>query len=273
MKRLMADYRGIKMFIFDDDVFTLDREYVLGFCREYRGAGIGVPFVVNAHVKCFDGEIAAALAAAGCKIVKFGLESGSPRVRREVLHRHMSNDEITRAFETCRRHNLHSSAFLMLGLPTETLAEMFETVRLLALSLPGRFRWSVFFPFPGTQAHDIATKAGLVDEAKMARASDFFSESCLDFGQAHNLALEKLNAAFPWYVNAASTLPCAEAYRRLTARLDAMTREEWERRKQRIPAMDAEVSARTLQRNVRHYAMKYNRFMGVDSEYFTREDT
>ncbi len=268
---LLENYERIKMFIFDDDVFTLNRQYVLDFCEQYRKAGIEVPFVVNAHVRRFDEEIAEALSGAGCRIVKFGLESGSPRVRREVLHRYMSNEAIAAAFETCRRHDLHSSAFLMIGLPTETRDELLETVQLLATSMPGRFRWSVFFPFPGTQAYDIAKKSGAIDEEKMAGLDNFFSESCLDFGEEHNLALRKLNAAFPWYVNAASSLPCAPAYRELTSELDALRADQWERRKASISKMDWSMSEKLLSGGMRHYAVRYNRFMGVDSDHFTRE--
>ena len=57
-----------------------------------------MPFVVNGHIKNFDQEKAAALKESGCSIVKFGVESGSERVRHEILNRRMSNEEITRSF-------------------------------------------------------------------------------------------------------------------------------------------------------------------------------
>jgi anaerobic magnesium-protoporphyrin IX monomethyl ester cyclase len=269
---LLENYERIRMFIFDDDVFTMNRKYVLDFCEEYRRAGIEIPFVVNAHVKLFDDETAQALADAGCRIVKFGLESGSPRVRREVLRRYMSNEQIGEAFDICRRHGIHSSAFLMIGLPTETREEMFETVGLLARTLPGRFRWSVFYPFPGTKAHDIARNAGLIDEKKMAGLHNFFAESCLNFGREHNLALDKLNTAFPWYVNAASSFPSAKVYKKLTDRIDKLSTRQWEEEKEKISVYESEFSAEASRRGMRHYAVKYNRFMGVDSDYFTRED-
>jgi len=272
MKFLVDNYERIKMFIFDDDVFTLDKNYTLDFCEKYRLAGIGVPFVVNAHVKLFDDEIAAALAGAGCRIVKVGLESGSPRVRREVLHRYMSNDSIAQVFETCRRHGIHSSAFLMLGLPTETIDELLETVNLLGTSLPGRFRWSVFYPFPGTKAYDIAKKSGALNKKKMSELHNFFTDTCLDFSIKQNLLIDKLNAALPWYVNAASSLPGADIYKKITGRLNKLSKPEWEDEKKKIPSFDKEFSKEALRRGLRHYAIKYNRFMGVDSDYFTRED-
>ncbi len=273
IKFLLENYKGIRMFIFDDDIFTLNRDFLLAFCTQYHQEEINIPFVVNAHVRLFDEACAQALAQAGCRIVKFGLESGSPRVRREVMHRYMSNEQIAQAFQLCARHGLHSSAFIMIGLPTETKSEMFETVGLLAKTLPGRFRWSVFFPFPGTVAHRKAVESGELDKGKMATLHNFFTESCLDFGGEHNLALDKLNGAFPWYVNAASALPCAPGYQALTEEIDALSREDWEKHKEEIEEQDKRISAEMLSKGLRHYAIKYNRFMGVDSDYFTREES
>ena len=61
---LLKHYRNIRMFIFDDDLFTFDQDYVREFCQAYRKVS-DVPFVVNAHVGFFDDECASALAQAG----------------------------------------------------------------------------------------------------------------------------------------------------------------------------------------------------------------
>jgi radical SAM superfamily enzyme YgiQ (UPF0313 family) len=42
--------------------------------------------------RIFDSETAKKQKEAGCRIVKFGLESGSDRIRRTVLQRFMSNN-------------------------------------------------------------------------------------------------------------------------------------------------------------------------------------
>ena len=53
-------------------------------------------------------------------IIKFGLESGSERIRRDILKRPMTNEDIIGAFESAHKYNLHTSAFVMFGLPYET---------------------------------------------------------------------------------------------------------------------------------------------------------
>ena len=266
IKYLLATYKNITMFIFDDDLFTFDRAYLKEFCAEYKKAS-AIPLTVNAHVQVFDEAMAESLKAAGCSIVKFGIESGSERVRREVMNRHMKNDAIKRALAIAEEAGLHSSTFVMIGLPTETQEEVLETIQLLADSRPGRFRWSVFFPFPNTVAYDISLKSGCIDFDKMNILSNFTDESCLDFGPEQNLWLEKVMRAFPWYVNARSGLPGAGRYAELVAELESMPAEVWMKEKDTIRSRDEEESRRQQAAGNLHYAIRFNRFMGVRSDW------
>ena len=268
---LLSNYSNLRMLIFDDDIFTLRRDFLRSFLTRYRRMGSPLPFVCNAHVAVFDGELAGMLAAANCRIVKFGLESGSARIRREVLRRYMSNSKIRSAFQQAEKAGLHTSAFVMLGLPLETEDDLMATVRLLAEIVPGRFRWSVFYPFPGTDAHRLAREAGLINHQKMATLKNFFTESPLDFGPRQNLLIDKLNTCYPWFVNAESSLPCAPFYRRLVQDILSLSEDEWRQRKERIEQEDAEISSDMVRRGLMHYAIKYNRFMGVRSDYFLSE--
>jgi len=271
LRYLLTTYKNIKTFIFDDDIFTLDKTYLVEFCREYRQK-VNIPFVVNGHIKNFDQERASALKESGCSIVKFGVESGSERVRREILSRQMSNEEIVRSFEIAHLAGLHTSAFVMFGFPHETREDMLMTIRLLARIKPGRFRWSIFFPYVHTDAYTLAKKEGLIDGNKMRSLDNFFEESCLDFGPALNLWIIKLQKVFPWYVNRYADLPCSGQYIELIKEVEALSQEEWSAVKDRLGETDREVSRRLVQAGQLHYAIKYNAFMGVRSDYFMEEE-
>ena len=165
---LLRNYRNISMFILDDDLFTFYREYVKQFCAAYKKV-TSLPFVVNAHVGFFDEKRARYLADANCSIVKFGVESGSERIRHRILQRRMKNEEIIKAVKTAQQYGLHTSIFLMIGLPGETRADVMATIQLMADAIPGRYRWSFFFPFPGTKAYEISEQGDYIDFEKMAQ--------------------------------------------------------------------------------------------------------
>ena len=271
MVRLNERYHGIRMFIFDDDLFTADNDYVREFCGLYRRK-LDVPFVCNAHVRAFDEETARLLKSAGCRIVKFGLESGSERVRCEVMRRPMTDDDIRLAFAAAQTPDLHTSAFVMFGLPTETREEMMETIRLLADIRPGRFRWAIFFPFPGTDACDMALERGLIDRETMQSLSNFTSGSCLDFGEELNRFVDRLQRTCCWQVNAASGNGAASIYRGLVQMTEALSDEEWETFASTLYDHDRRISERLVEAGEEHYAIRYEKFMGVASSYFTRPD-
>jgi radical SAM superfamily enzyme YgiQ (UPF0313 family) len=220
----------------------------------------------------FDADRAEYLAAANCKIVKFGVESGSPRIRKQIMNRHMSNTAIIEAIQTAKDAGLHASVFLMIGLPGETEEDISATIKLMAESLPGRFRWSFFFPFPGTKAYEISQKDNVIDHVKMAQMDNFTDASCLDFGDKQNLFLKKVGRALPWFVNAYSRLPVAEVYREKVEEIMGMDAATWARKTDQIIAEDSALSEHFVRQGLSHYAIKYNRFMGVISDYFATEE-
>jgi anaerobic magnesium-protoporphyrin IX monomethyl ester cyclase len=267
---LLGQYQNISMFILDDDLFTFYRPYVEQFCRAYQKIS-SLPFVVNAHVGFFNRARASCLADAGCKIVKFGVESGSERIRRRILQRRMTNEKIIKAIESAHHYGLHTSVFLMIGLPDESHDDVMATIRLMAQAKPGRFRWSFFFPYPGTKAYELSVEGNYIDFNKMASMENFTDASCLRFGRQQDLLLKKVGRAMPWFVNAYSDLPVADFYRRKIEEILRLDENAWQRRAPHIEQEDREISAGFIQQGLSHYAIKYNRFMGVISDYFLNE--
>jgi len=267
---LLKRYQNITMFIFDDDLFTFSREYIKDFCTAYKKV-CSLPFVVNAHVGFFDEERARYLVEAGCKIVKFGVESGNEKIRATVLQRHMKNEKITNAIQTANNLGLHTSVFLMIGLPDEGYEEVMDTIRLMAKAKPGRYRWSFFFPFPGTEAYKISARGNYINYEKMSHMENFTAGSCLDFGAEHNLFLEKVGKVMPWFVNAYSDLPVAASYAKKVAEILSLDARAWQERKETLLQEDETMSAGFVKQGLSHYAIKYNPFMGVISDYFTNE--
>jgi hypothetical protein len=76
----------------------------------------------------------------------------------------------------------------------------------------------------------------------------------------------------PWFVNAYSDLAVAEFYRKKIEEILALDGEAWEKRSLHIEEEDSKISDNFVRQGLSHYAIKYNRFMGVISDFFTAED-
>lgn len=267
---LQNNYKNISMYIFDDDLFTYDKDYVEEFCSAYKKVS-DLPFVVNAHVGFFDDSRAHHLADAGCRIVKFGVESGSSKIRSAVMNRHMSNEKMIEAINHVHRYHMHSSVFIIIGLPHENRDDVMETVTFLGKSKPGRFRWTFFFPFPGTESYQMSIDGGYVNKEKLGALMNFTDESALDFGEEQNLFLEKVGRIMPWFVNAYADFEASPLYLSRVNEILKMDRREWENISTTLLDEDKRISAQLQKENKTHYAVKYNRFMGVISDYFMNE--
>lgn len=252
----------VRMFIFDDDLFTYDGDYVKAFCDRYRRIA-SVPLTVNAHVRRFTPDVGAALAAAGCRIVKFGIESGSPRIRSEVLNRHMSDAQIVASFEAAHGNGLATSAFVMTGLPRETPEDLGRTFDVCARARPGRLRWSTFYPFPGTRAHEMARADGSILGERLAALDGFFEESCLDLGAEMNRLVHRTRWLFPWFVNARLPDPVGSLYAARVEEWMALDDGAFAGKARSFREEDARAAAVAAARGGEPYRILYNDFMAV----------
>jgi radical SAM superfamily enzyme YgiQ (UPF0313 family) len=115
--------------IFLDDTFTINHRWVREFCKVY-GREFAVPFSLNARVETVTESMLNELAAAGCKHIIYGVESGSERVRREIMKRHAGNERFREVFRWTREAGIMVTANYIIGTPGESRAEMEETIDL-----------------------------------------------------------------------------------------------------------------------------------------------
>ncbi|MFA5864802.1 MAG: radical SAM protein [Phycisphaerae bacterium] len=272
IQQLKTDHPSIEMIIFDDDLFTLDAGWVTHFAQAYNDAHLTIPFVVNAHVQSFNEQCAQALSTTPCRIVKFGVESGSDALRRNFLKRYMTNDQIAAALDLCRKYNLHSSVFLMVGMPGETVEQMFETIDLTVRTRPGRMRWSLFYPFPGTLSYKLAEEGNFIDHDRLEKLDNYFVTTALKFDPETELFLSKLQRLFHWYVNARIDWPAANIYQSELKKLESLDLDQWTKIRDQMLEIDRKISDNLLREGLEHYSLRYTEVMAVSSEYLLNED-
>lgn len=108
------------------------------------------------------------LARANFKFINVGLESGSERLRNEVLRRpRYTNKNLIEFCDTARKYSIEVVFYILLGLPGETVADYKETVKCARKAQPKDCYVSVFFPYPGTDLYDIALKLGVLKEEEI----------------------------------------------------------------------------------------------------------
>jgi radical SAM superfamily enzyme YgiQ (UPF0313 family) len=149
--------------IFLDDTFTLNRGWVEQFCREYSRE-IGVGFSINARADTVTPDMITMLAHTGCKHIIYGVESGSQRIREEILKRPGDNMQVVDVFKWTKGAGILATANYMLGIPGETHDDIEETLALHEELAPDDFGYFVFYPYPGTSLFEICRERGYLPE-------------------------------------------------------------------------------------------------------------
>jgi anaerobic magnesium-protoporphyrin IX monomethyl ester cyclase len=143
----LRDAGKLAYVIFLDDTFTIHHPWVREFCRAY-GAEVHAPFSLHE------------LAAAGCSQITYGVESGSERVRREIMRRPVTNQRFREVFRWTREAGIAVIANYMLGVPGETRDDLAQTLALAEELVVLDFGYFVFYPYPGTHLFQVCRDRG-----------------------------------------------------------------------------------------------------------------
>lgn len=163
---------GIRSFLFRSDTFTIDRQWVIELCRSISKSGLVIRWGANSRVDTFDEEKAEAMARAGCYIISFGVESGSPEML-EKMKKNTSLEDVSNAVYLCRKYGILSMLYFIIGLPWETRDTIRETVN-FAKRIPADFyEIHSAYPFPGTPLYELGLKEGLFSESDLEKGNYF----------------------------------------------------------------------------------------------------
>jgi len=223
---LLTDFDNINMINFDDDIFILDKEWVTEFCKKYREA-FKTPFACNLRATHVDKDVAKQLFDAGCREVKIGLECGNKEIRKEMLRRDMSDDQIIQAFKIAEEAGLRTWSFNMIGIPTETWGNLMETVRLNAKVRPYILRCSIFYPYKGTALYHYCEENKLLDANREEAYSSHMEGSVLKLKDLSEGRIIKAKKMFKWLVDSESDIEVADFYKALVKYFDQLPDEYW----------------------------------------------
>jgi len=256
LKWILEKYDCVSAFSFNDDTFTMDQEYMKKFLVRYKKE-IGMPFVCNTTVLDVDREMLEVMKDANCDLVRFGVETATGRIKKNVLKRDFSNKKTEEVFKICREIGLRSFAFNLLANPTETRDEMLETLRLNSMLLPDGLKVSLGYPFPGTEYHDLAKELALIDESK--HLHNFIHDTKLKFSEDDRLWIDKVRCVFWWWMNVYLENESSSLYAELVKLVESIPADEWlnPETERRMWDLDDALSTVLKQRGITHYCIPF----------------
>jgi len=144
-----------------DFLFGMDKEILKELLTLYK-TRIDLPFLIQTGGETLNEENIRLLKEAGCVNASVGVESGSDRVRKQIINKYVSKERLIEAFGIARKYKFRVTANYMLGLPDETEEDIQQTIEFNRQLNPPAIAAFFFTPFVGTELYEISLKKGYI---------------------------------------------------------------------------------------------------------------
>ena len=131
------------------DLFTLNRDHVMGICRGIQERNLNLRWTCNSRVDFVDPELLQQMHDAGCWMISWGIESGAPRMLRR-MNKGITPEQVEQALHWSKQTGIMNWGYFIIGMPGETEASIRTTID-FAKRLPlDLVLFHIAAPHPGT---------------------------------------------------------------------------------------------------------------------------
>jgi anaerobic magnesium-protoporphyrin IX monomethyl ester cyclase len=124
--RLLHENYGVKTVLFQDEFFYSSDERILAFCDRLKASGLPVQWKCYGRANLVSEHVMKRMAEAGCIQLRFGVESGSNRVLKQVVKGFQFQDALQAVAQALSIFDSVETFFIW-GFPFETMEDFYET--------------------------------------------------------------------------------------------------------------------------------------------------
>ena len=158
IKELKEKY-GIRYLLFDDDNLLVNKKHLFALLDEMEKEKLYIPFTCQSRVDTIDSERLSRLKKAGCKMILFGVESGSQKIL-NAMKKYITPEKIYQAITATNKVGIKTMGFFIIGYPGETEETLKETVILIKKCRFTDVGVFLFTPLPGSEIYNNINKYG-----------------------------------------------------------------------------------------------------------------
>ncbi|RKT09850.1 radical SAM superfamily enzyme YgiQ (UPF0313 family) [Streptomyces sp. 1114.5] len=118
--RHLRDTWGLTRFDLVHDMLTVDQRWVRAFCAALVDGGYGFEWACSARTDRVDDDLLATMAAAGCRGMFFGVETGSQRMQ-PLVRKRLRIDHVLPVIRSGTERGITCTGSMIVGFPEETV--------------------------------------------------------------------------------------------------------------------------------------------------------
>ena len=157
------DRFGIREFYFFDDLFNITKNRLVAVIEAILKLPFRIKWSFRGRIDQLDESLIIKCRNAGCNRIHFGVEAGTDRIQ-ALYRKGLDLKEVQRIFYICRRAGIETVANFIIGAPTETKEEIFETFRFADKLDPTFVEFHVLVPYPYTQIYQEMLSTGIIEK-------------------------------------------------------------------------------------------------------------
>jgi anaerobic magnesium-protoporphyrin IX monomethyl ester cyclase len=150
---ILVKQHQINAISIEDDIFTINRDYVFNFCSELDKRQLNAKWVVQTRADVLDKTLMKRMKTSGCIGLSLGIESGNDRIL-TLLKKETNTAQIKQTLKSASEVGLMLRLMFMIGNPTETEAEIEDTRQLALQTNAITVQMHYCTPYPGTDFFD-----------------------------------------------------------------------------------------------------------------------
>jgi len=163
-----AKLKKLKFVHFWDEIFPASNEWIDEFVRRYKNE-INLPFEIWIHPLTVNRDTIRKLVGAGLFKAVMGIQSGSPKVRKEIFHRPETQEDIISASRILKECKVPQVIYdFILQHPFETEEDIRESYILCTkLEPPFELQLHALNYFPGTDISEMTVEKGIMNRGQL----------------------------------------------------------------------------------------------------------
>lgn len=154
---------GARTGYFIDLEFTAVRDDVWDLCDRLASAGLPFEWACQTRADYVDRPLLQLMKRAGCRLIHFGVESGSARIL-AATNKRIVLEQIERGIAETKRAGIDQLCFFMFGFPGETPDDMEATIAFAKRLNPTYASFHAVTPYRGTRLYEMSGSSELFPE-------------------------------------------------------------------------------------------------------------
>lgn len=156
---LIKNHAVVEVMFYDD---LMTPAYVTALCNELLHRGVKIAWQTPQRVDLVRQELLPLMAAAGCHLLRLGVEQGDPEMMQRI-DKKITLEQVKKVFKWVHAAHINTFAYFMIGYPGETPASMTKTIRLAKELDPEFVMFTRTIPLPDTPLMQEAVALGLLE--------------------------------------------------------------------------------------------------------------